>query len=166
VQFTRAAVLALCASVRSPQASTPIAVRTRTPRRPKRASMRPAPARPGRQEGEARAQRFSLVHVAFARKEAALRERAEAAEAAAERQRQVSCPKGKPGGFRRKVLCVQQRQPWRRLLQQSYLQLTLCHESVRRPWLCRGNTIRHFSSCPSAGHHRGWHFQSTMGVWS
>jgi len=48
-----------------------------------------APARPGRQEGEARAQRFSVVHVAFAKKEAALRERSEAAEAAAERHRQA-----------------------------------------------------------------------------
>ncbi len=43
-----------------------------------------------RQEGEARAQRFSVVHVAFSKKEATLRERAEAAEAHAERHRQVA----------------------------------------------------------------------------
>jgi len=64
-----------------------------------------APARLGRQEGEARAQRFSVVHVAFAKKEAALRERTEAAEAAAERHRQVSGPDSK-GGPGQKILCV------------------------------------------------------------
>ena len=48
------------------------------------------PASTRRQEGEARAQRFSLMHVAFSKKEAALRERAEAAEAHAERHRQVA----------------------------------------------------------------------------
>lgn len=42
-----------------------------------------------RQEGEKRAQRFSVVHVAFTKKEAALLERAEAAEARAERHQQV-----------------------------------------------------------------------------
>lgn len=42
-----------------------------------------------RKESEGRNQRFSMVHVSFAKKEAALRERADEAEAAAEHLRQV-----------------------------------------------------------------------------
>lgn len=42
-----------------------------------------------REESEARNQRFSMVHMSFAKKEAALRERADEAEMTAEHLRQV-----------------------------------------------------------------------------
>jgi septation ring formation regulator EzrA len=42
-----------------------------------------------REENESRAQRFSMVHVSFAKKEAALQQRADEAELAAEHLRQV-----------------------------------------------------------------------------
>jgi hypothetical protein len=45
-----------------------------------------------RGESESRAQRFSVVHLAFAKKEAALKERAEEAELTAEHLRQVRLP--------------------------------------------------------------------------
>ena len=44
---------------------------------------------PRRAESEGRTQRFNVVHLSFAKKEAALKERAEEAELAAERLRQV-----------------------------------------------------------------------------